>query len=29
MKNLPHRCTTIEKKKISTLQRCMELTKWP
>src|SRR5665213_3608968 len=29
MKYLPHRCTTMAKKKISTLQRCREFTKGP
>ncbi len=29
MKYLPHRCTTMAKKKISTLQRCSEFTKSP
>ncbi len=29
MKNLPHRCTTMKKKKSSVLQRCMLLKKWP
>src|ERR1035437_8345163 len=29
MKYLPHKCTTMAKKKISTLQRCKEFTKRP
>src|SRR5580692_7607614 len=29
MKYLPHRWMTMAKKKISTLQRCIEFTKWP